>query len=96
MITSPMASSSSLSAFTSDPMEDPSLYQSIVGSLQYLSLTHPDLSFVVNRVCQCMHRPLKPHWQAVKCILRYLKHTLSHGLLHRTSNTKLQAYSNVH
>jgi hypothetical protein len=94
--TSPMASSSSLSAFTGDPMEDPSLYQSIVGSLQYLSLTDLDLSFVVNRVCQCMYRPLKPHWQAVKRILRYLKHTLSHGLLHRTSNTKLQAYSDVH
>jgi hypothetical protein len=43
-----------------------------------------------------MHRPLKPHWQAVKHILRYLKHTPSHGLLlHRTSNTKLQAYSDA-
>jgi hypothetical protein len=47
-ITSPMASSSMLSAFTGDPMEDSSLYQSMVGSLQYLSLTRPDLSFAVN------------------------------------------------
>jgi hypothetical protein len=95
-ITSPMASSSSLSAFTGDPMEDPSLYRSTVGSLQYLSLTHLDLSFAVNRVCQFMHRPLKPHWQAVKRILPYLKHTPSHGLLlHCTLNTKFQAYSNA-
>jgi hypothetical protein len=43
-----------------------------------------------------MHRPLKPHWQAVKRILRYLKHTPSHGLLlHRTSSTTLAAYSNA-
>jgi len=69
-ISSPMASSSSLSAFSGDAMEDQSLYRSTVGSLQYLSLTRPDLGFAVNRVCQFMHRPLKPHWQAVKRILR--------------------------
>lgn len=57
-ISSPMASSSSLSAFSGDPMEDPTLYRSTVGSLQYLSLTRPDLGFAVNRVCQFMHRPL--------------------------------------
>lgn len=42
-----------------------------------------------------MHRPLKPHLQAVKRILRYLKHTPHGLLLHRTSNTKLQAYSDA-
>jgi len=95
-ITSPMASLFVLSAFSRDPMDDPSLYRSTVGSLQYLSLTRPDLSFVVNRVCQFMHRPLKPHWQAVKRILRYLQYTLSHGiLLHRSSSNVLQAYSDA-
>jgi len=95
-ITSPMASSSTLSAFTGAPMDDPSLYRSTVGSLQYLSLTRPDLSYAVNRVCQFMHRPLQPHWQAVKRILRYLKHTISHGLLlHRNSHNTLQAYSDA-
>jgi hypothetical protein len=68
-VNSPMSSSSALSAFMGDPMEDPSLYCSTVGSLQYLSLTGPDLAFAVNRVCQFMHRPTKLHWQAVKRIL---------------------------
>jgi hypothetical protein len=95
-ITSPMASSSALLAFTGDPMEDPSLYRSTVGSLQYLSLSRPDLSYAVNRVYQFMHRPLKPHWQTVKRILRYLKHTISHGLLlHRNCHNTLQAYSDA-
>jgi hypothetical protein len=95
-ITSPMAYSSALSAFTGDPMKDPSLYRSTIGSLQYLSLTRPDLSYAVNRVCQFMHRPLNPHWQAVKRILWYLKHTIFHGLLlHRNSHNTLQAYSNA-
>jgi len=77
-------------------MEEPSLYRSTVGSLQYLSLTRPDLAFAVNRVCQFMHRPTKLHWQAVKRTLRYLKHTITHGLLlQKTSTVSLEAYSDA-
>jgi len=95
-VNSPVSSSSTLSAFTGDPMEDPSLYRSTVGSLQYLSLTRPDLAFAVNRVCQFIHRPTKLHWQAVKRILRYLKHSITHGLLlHKNSSTSIQAYSDA-
>jgi hypothetical protein len=95
-VSSPMASSSTLFAYIGDPMEDPTLYRSVVGSLQYLSLTRPDLAFAVSRVCQFTHRPTKLHWQAVKRILRYLKHTISHGLLlHKTSSNSLQAYSDA-
>lgn len=32
--------------------EDSSSYRSVVGALQYLTLTRPDLSFSVNKVCQ--------------------------------------------
>jgi hypothetical protein len=95
-ITSPMAASFVLSAFTGDPMEDSSLYRSTIESLQYLALTHPDLGFAINRVCQFMHRPTKLHRQAIKKILHYLKHTVSHGLLlYQTQSTSLQAYSNA-
>jgi hypothetical protein len=95
-ITSAMVASSVLLAFTSDPMEDPSLYRSTVGSLQFLALIHQDLGFAVDHVCQFMHRPTKLTWQAVKKILCYLKHTVSDGLLlHRTQSTCLQAYSDA-
>jgi hypothetical protein len=96
LVSSPMSSSPALSTFTGDPMEEPSLYRSTVSSLQYLSLTHPDLAFAVNRVCQFMHRPTKLHWRAVKQILRCLKHTITHGLLlQKTSSNSLQAYSDA-
>jgi hypothetical protein len=67
-----------------------------MGSLQYLSLTRPNLAFAVNRVCQFMHKPSKLHWQAVKRILRYIKHTVSHGLLlTRLNISTLEAFSDA-
>lgn len=59
----------------STPFSDSSLYRSVVGSLQYLSFTRPDISFAVNRVCQYMQNPHDHHWQAVKLIIRYLNVT---------------------
>jgi hypothetical protein len=54
-VTSPMSSSVTHSPYSGEAFSDPSLYLSVVGFLQYLSLTRPDLSFAVNKVCQFMH-----------------------------------------
>jgi hypothetical protein len=95
-VTSPMSSSTTLTRFDSEAFGDPSLYRSIVGSLQYLSLTRPDVSFAVNKACQFLQRPTINHWTAVKRILRYLKHTLFYGLfIRRQSSPQLHAYSDA-
>ncbi|PKH47874.1 hypothetical protein CRG98_050414 [Punica granatum] len=47
-ISSPVATGSRLSLHDGHPFEDPSLYRSVVGSLQYLSLTRPDITYAVN------------------------------------------------
>lgn len=79
-ISTPMSSSCKLSKSGPDTLYDPSMYKSVVGALQYATITKPEISFVVNKVYQFMARPLKSHLVAVKCILRYLKSTLHHGL----------------
>ncbi|XP_023759681.1 uncharacterized mitochondrial protein AtMg00810-like [Lactuca sativa] len=70
------------------------LYRQVVGSLQYATITRPDIAYVVNRVCQYMHNPTVKHWQAVKRIIRYLNGTLHHYLhFSPTRSTSLLAYS---
>ncbi|XP_023760835.1 uncharacterized mitochondrial protein AtMg00810-like [Lactuca sativa] len=59
---------------------DPTYYRSLVGALQYLTITRPDISYVVNQVSQFLHAPTLDHFQAVKRILRYVKGTISFGL----------------
>ncbi|GAU39478.1 hypothetical protein TSUD_159100 [Trifolium subterraneum] len=98
-IGSPMVNNCKLSRYGTHAMQDPSLYRSTVGALQYATLTRPDIAYSVNKVCQFMSHPLESHWKAVKRILRYLKGTISHGLLLHPSPFSppfsLRAYSDA-
>ncbi|GAU26774.1 hypothetical protein TSUD_317720 [Trifolium subterraneum] len=80
-IATPMVSSLKLSKVGSVPVDNPTLFRSIVGALQYVTLTRPEIAYSVNKVCQFLSNPLDDHWKAVKRILRYLSGTLHHGLL---------------
>ncbi|XP_062217827.1 uncharacterized mitochondrial protein AtMg00810-like [Phragmites australis] len=75
---------------------DPSDYRSIVGALQYLTLTRPDLAYPVQQVCLFMYDPREPHLALIKRILRYVKGTIDSGLHHGVSLvTSLTAYSDA-
>nr|KYP36807.1 Copia protein [Cajanus cajan] len=89
-ISSPMVSNLKLSRFGIDTVSDGQFFRSIVGALQYATVTRPEIAYSVNKVCQFMSNPLDSHWRAVKRILRYLKDTINYGLLLQpaTSSTK--------
>ncbi|OIW15218.1 hypothetical protein TanjilG_08810 [Lupinus angustifolius] len=75
---------------------DHTLYCSLVGALQYLTITRPYLAFAVNSISQFLHCPTIEHFQAVKRILRYVKGTLHFGLRFcRTSSSALIGYSDA-
>ncbi|TQD68987.1 hypothetical protein C1H46_045480 [Malus baccata] len=76
-------------------LADPKEYRSIVGALQYLTWTRPDLSFAVNQVCQFLHCPRDSHFQAVKRILRFLKGSLDQGMWFKKCPLHLTAYSDA-
>lgn len=42
-VKTPMSTAHALSLLSGDPLNNPSLYRSLVGALQYLSLTRPDI-----------------------------------------------------
>nr|KYP72472.1 hypothetical protein KK1_005061 [Cajanus cajan] len=52
-----------------------------------LTITRPDISYTVNKLCQFMHNPLDVDWKATKRLLWYLKGTLHHGV-----HYKINAY----
>lgn len=93
-VATPLNSSEPLSPVDGSPCVDPTPYRQLVGSLQYLAFTRPDVSFAVNKLSQYMHAPTQLHWQALKRVLRYLKGTIHHGLfLNRASPITLTAFT---
>ncbi|KAM0038591.1 putative RNA-directed DNA polymerase [Helianthus debilis subsp. tardiflorus] len=96
-VPSPCTTSASLSLGDSSPFADPVKYRQMVGALQYVTLSRPDITYAVNKVCQFMHSPTENHWSAVKRILRYLHGTSNHGLLISSSSSSvLHAYTDAH
>ena len=91
------ASSSSKLLLTSDAAySDPTRYRQIVGALQYLTFTRPDICYAVNKVCQFMHSPTDGHWSLVKRIVRYLHGTAMYGLhITRGSSLSLHGFTDV-
>jgi histone deacetylase 1/2 len=97
-VDTPLPSTQKFSVKDGDPLgpDDATKYRSLVGALQYLTLTRPDICFAVNKVCQFLHAPSTVHWSAAKRILRYIKGTLSLGLrIARSTSTIVSAFSDA-
>jgi Reverse transcriptase (RNA-dependent DNA polymerase) len=75
-VVTPMQYGLQLTKDGSDPMADPTMYRSVVGALQYVTITRPKITFVVHRASLFMHSSTEQHWTTVKHILQYLKEQL--------------------
>ena len=73
------------------------LYQSLVGSLMYLSVcTRPDLAYAVNTLARFSSKPNRSHWIAAKRVLRYLRGTANYGIAFTKSESgECLGYSDV-
>jgi len=61
-------------------LADPIDCHCMIGALQYLTITKPDIAYVVHVVFQFMHAPCTSHLNVVKRIYKYLQGTADHGL----------------
>ena len=71
-IATPLGTSPTLTLYSGMTLSYSSEYRTIIGSLQYLLLTRPDITYTVNKLLQFMHQPTSDHQNAVKHLLRYL------------------------
>lgn len=59
---------------------DPTIYRSLVGFLQYLTLTRHGIAHAANKTCQYMQQLQPKHLREVKPILIYHKKALNHDI----------------
>ncbi len=89
----------SLAAYSGD-MEDPSflrlraLYQSVVGSLNWLATnTRPDLAPVTSFLAAYNHNPTQQHMDAALYAIKYIHSTVDYGIaFHSNANTNASAF----
>ncbi|XP_020673267.1 uncharacterized protein LOC110092911 [Dendrobium catenatum] len=69
----PVALRSTPTAADSALYPDSHHYRQLAGSLNYLTITRPDIDYAVNCICQKMHRPTMANFIALKRLLRYVQ-----------------------
>ena len=78
------------------PLDDPTRYRHLVGSLVYLTATRPDIAYAVHILTQFVSCPTTVHYAHLLRVLRYLRGTASHRLFYATSSPPtLHAYSDA-
>jgi hypothetical protein len=76
-----------------EPLEDPTRYHHIVGSLVYFGVTRPDISYFVHVLSQFISAPTQIHYSHILRVLCYLCGTISRRLFFSLSSSlQLQAY----
>jgi len=79
-----------------EPLADPTRYRHIVGSLVYLGVTRPDISYVVHILSQFVSAPTQMHYSHLLRVLRYLRGTLPRRLFFpRSSSLQFHAHSDA-
>jgi hypothetical protein len=94
----PLSRSTKISVHVGDQLnpEDATRHHSIVSAPRYLTLTYPDISFAVNKVCQYLHSLTIVHWAAITRIVCFLKHTMDSAfLIRRSPSTMVSAFSDA-
>jgi hypothetical protein len=90
----PMQQNVKLSCDDGSKKVNATMYRQMVGSLNYLATTRPDIAYFVSVLSQFMEKPQEIHWNATKEVIKYLKGTLDYGIKYTdASDVELIGYS---
>ncbi len=81
----PLDQNGKLSVDAGEVLEDATMYTKIVGNLIYMSITRPDLNYIVGLESQFMQVLRKPHLDGVRHTLRFVSATSDYGLFYEAS-----------
>ena len=83
-VTTPLDRNIKIDATSGTAEIEPTQYRQLIGSLIYLTITRPDLSYSVGLLSQFMQNPRNIHLDCAKRILRYVSPTIDHDIEHRS------------
>lgn len=94
--TVPMDPTLHLSSDTGIPLPNPTPYRELIGKLLYLTITRPDITYVVHKLSQFLTKPTDVHLSAAHKVVRYLKSNPGQGLFYpATGDLCLNAFADA-
>jgi hypothetical protein len=86
-VSTSMSSAVSLGPDEDSEVVDQREYKSMIGSLLYLTVTRPDIQFIVGLCARFQSSPRSSHQTTAQRIFRYLKHTSEFGIWYSASSS---------
>ena len=96
LVGTPMSTRHKLSKNDDSKEVDQATYRSMIGKIQYVVHTRPDIALVVGMVARFFANPKENHMMVIKRIMRYLKGTEDYGLWYKNGGKfELKAFTDV-
>ena len=91
-VETPMDLNVHLQASDGESLSHPTRYRHLVGSLFYLAVTRPDISYLVHILSQFVSAPTSVNYSHLLRVLRYLRGMISHCLFFPVAAPSLFGY----
>lgn len=79
-VSTPLPNKTKLQLNVGVPLDDPTTYRQLIGKLNFLVHTRPDLTYSIQYLTQFNQHPTQDHYEVALHVLKYLKSSKVQGL----------------